>query len=675
MRTFLLPGIRLMNRLSYLKKFILISLIFVIPLLVLGTLQARDFYNASQDTALKIKSLSTLRLVYTFSRQLADYRDIQSLLALDSLRSGKPREQLQHQLEATRQSVARILEKLLAERPESENLRQIDKRWQQLEREGFYASAADIHAIYDAYNQLFLTNWRLLRHIGDETGLARDTDPFNFAMLRTLLVSSPRINAQLGRTRAYGARALINGNLAAGLIDAVDSLYKDLELSHKQFNESLEFIPASDNILAPLAADALKRVADASKRLENDIILGTLLNPPWQQYFDAVSRDLDAVDNLLDEGLGVVAGNLEARLEAQQRQLTILILSLAAVLLLSGYCYMGFNLSVRDNIAKTLEAARRLAQGDLTAQVEVDARDEMGDLTKEFNQMVGRIHALILDVRETALAVAQCSEALSAVARKGNLAALDQNRQTEQAAVAINQMATSAQSISSTVVQASEQAQAVDLQASQGRELVERTLNDIQQLAGNIDDSMQAINRLAVDSTEITGVLDVIRGIAEQTNLLALNAAIEAARAGDQGRGFAVVADEVRGLAQRTHDSTLEITRMIDRLQNGVSETVELMSLSHQRAGETVKASGQVGSSLQQITSAIDAIVGLNTQIASASEQQAATSLDIDRGIIQISASGQQVVDGSNTTANDCVQLAELADKLQQSVATFRLRT
>lgn len=675
MRTLLLPCIRLMNRLSYLKKFILISLIFVIPLLVLGTLQARDFHNASQDTARKLESLSTLRMVYTFSRQLADYRDIQSLLALDSLRSGKQREQLQQRLTATRQSIARTLEKLRAERPDSENLRQIDERWQQLEREGFYTSAADIHAIYDAYNQLFLTNWRLLRQIGDEAGLARDSEPFNFAMLRTLLVSGPQINAQLGRTRAYGARALINGNLAAGLIDAVDSLYKDLELGHKQLNESLEFIPASNNTLAPLAANALKGVAEASQRLENEIILGTLLNPPWKQYYDAVSRDLDAVDKLMDEGLGVVARNLEVRLKAQQRQLTILILSLAAVLLLSGYCYMGFNLSVRDNIAKTLEAARRLAQGDLTAQVEVDARDEMGALTKEFNQMVGRIHALILDVRETAQAVAQCSEALSAVARESNLAALDQNRQTEQAAVAINQMATSAQSISSTVVQASEQAQAVDLQASQGRELVERTLSDIQQLAGNIDNSMQAINRLAVDSKEITGVLDVIRGIAEQTNLLALNAAIEAARAGDQGRGFAVVADEVRGLAQRTHDSTLEITRMIDRLQSGVSETVELMSLSHQRAGETVKASGRVGSSLQQITSAIDAIVGLNTQIASASEQQAATSLDIDRGIIQISASGQQVVDGSNTTANDCVQLAELADKLQQSVATFRLRT
>lgn len=635
MRTLLLPCIRLMNRLSYLKKFILISLIFVIPLLVLGTLQARDFHNASQDTARKLESLSTLRMVYTFSRQLADYRDIQSLLALDSLRSGKQREQLQQRLTATRQSVARTLEKLRAERPDSENLRQIDERWQQLEREGFYASAADIHAIYDAYNQLFLTNWRLLRQIGDEAGLARDSEPFNFAMLRTLLVSGPQINAQLGRTRAYGARALINGNLAAGLIDAVDSLYKDLELGHKQLNESLEFIPASNNTLAPLAANALKGVAEASQRLENEIILGTLLNPPWKQYYDAVSRDLDAVDKLMDEGLGVVDRNLEARLKAQQRQLTILILSLAAVLLLSGYCYMGFNLSVRDNIAKTLEAARRLAQGDLTAQVEVDARDEMGALTKEFNQMVGRIHALILDVRETAQAVAQCSEALSAVAREGNLAALDQNRQTEQAAVAINQMATSAQSISSTVLRASEQAQAVDLQASQGRELVERTLRDIQQLAGNIDNSMQAINRLAVDSKEITGVLDVIRGIAEQTNLLALNAAIEAARAGDQGRGFAVVADEVRGLAQRTHDSTLEITRMIDRLQSGVSETVELMALSHQRAGETVKASGQIGGSLQQITSAIDAIVGLNTQIASASEQQAATSLDIDRGIIQ----------------------------------------
>ncbi|MFC6672039.1 methyl-accepting chemotaxis protein [Marinobacterium aestuariivivens] len=674
MRTLLLPGIRLMNRLSYLNKFILISLIFIIPLLVLGALQAREFYEAQQATARKLQGLEVLRRAQALNRDLADYRDLRSLLAVPGLHPTAIRDEMEQRLEGPRQRIASALEHLEARQPESASLQQLQQDWRQLEQQGFYASEADIHAVYDAYHRLVLANRRLIRQLATESTLAQDPDPFNFALLRILLESAPAITSELGQARAYGIRAVVVGSLSSALIDSLDRLYKAMRSTREQFGETLEFIPASAPGLAPLATRALEGFNEALQRLDADIMLGETLDVPWQPYYDAFSHDLDAFDDLLNSGLERVADNLEVRLQAQQRRLTTLLAGLALVLLLSGYCYLGFNLSVRDNIARTLSAARRLAQGDLTVQIDVNARDEMGDLTAEFNRMVEHIHALILEVRETALAVAQRSDTVSVVARDGNKAALEQNRQTEQAAVAINQLATGAQAISDIVLQASAQAQAVDRQARQGHEQVERTLEDIQQLAGNIDNSMQAIDRLAADSHEIAGVLDVIRGIAEQTNLLALNAAIEAARAGDQGRGFAVVADEVRGLAQRTHAATLEIEQMITRLQRGVIETVDFMAISHQRARQTVEASGRVGSSLQEITAAIGTVVGMNTRIAAASDQQAATSQEIDRSILRISTSSQQVVEGSNHTAQDSVAMAALADKLQQRVATFRLK-
>ncbi|WP_430522954.1 methyl-accepting chemotaxis protein, partial [Pseudomonas aeruginosa] len=145
----------------------------------------------------------------------------------------------------------------------------------------------------------------------------------------------------------------------------------------------------------------------------------------------------------------------------------------------------------------------------------------------------------------------------------------------------MNQMAATAQEVARSAAMAVSSANSVNQETLSGRSLVESQVGSIQRLAGEIDQSVAAINRLASDSASISQVLDVIKGIAEQTNLLALNAAIEAARAGEQGRGFAVVADEVRTLAKRTQQSTAEIEQMILRLQGGVDAAVKAMGSSH----------------------------------------------------------------------------------------------
>ncbi|MGL5604197.1 MAG: methyl-accepting chemotaxis protein, partial [Plesiomonas sp.] len=180
-------------------------------------------------------------------------------------------------------------------------------------------------------------------------------------------------------------------------------------------------------------------------------------------------------------------------------------------------------------------------------------------------------------------------------------------------------------------------------------------------------------HQLEQDSASISMVLDVIRNIADQTNLLALNAAIEAARAGEQGRGFAVVADEVRTLAQRTQDSTAEINKIIEVLQSRAAEAGQAMQLSRQQMQTSVEQARNAGATIEQINDAVIRISDMNTQIASATEQQNSVTDELNRSIVNIHNASDEVAQGANQTAQACGELNQLANNLQQTIARFSL--
>lgn len=192
-------------------------------------------------------------------------------------------------------------------------------------------------------------------------------------------------------------------------------------------------------------------------------------------------------------------------------------------------------------------------------------------------------------------------------------------------------------------------------------------------MSKEINAAAEVIDKLGKDVTDITSVLEVIQGIAEQTNLLALNAAIEAARAGDAGRGFAVVADEVRNLARRTQDSTEEINNMIERLQSGATQAVDVMKASTAVSNVSMEKAQDAMESLNRIADAITSISQMTSQIATASEEQTSVTEELNSSITRIADQGQEAAKAASENDVYSGQIESVGHTLSKNVSRFRV--
>jgi len=327
--------------------------------------------------------------------------------------------------------------------------------------------------------------------------------------------------------------------------------------------------------------------------------------------------------------------------------------------------------SIVTPLNRALQAAQTIADGNLSKTIEADGQDEPGRLLGALSIMQANLRKTIEQIAGSATQLGAAAEELSAVTQDASRGLQQQNNEIEQAATAVNEMTAAVEEVARNAVSTSEASNQSTQAAREGRNRVVETVDAIQTMTHDVHTTSLMIEGLAAQGRDIGKVLDVIRAIAEQTNLLALNAAIEAARAGEAGRGFAVVADEVRALAHRTAQSTQEIEKMVAGIQNGTGEAVASMQQSNQRTQSTLEMARAAGVALEQITQSIHLINERNLVIASASEEQAQVSREVDRNLVNIRDLATQSAAGADQTSAASHELSRLAVNLNALVSRF----
>jgi len=369
-----------------------------------------------------------------------------------------------------------------------------------------------------------------------------------------------------------------------------------------------------------------------------------------------------AVKNQKEEMADVVVS-------AQRRIITF---SLLALLFCSLSAFL-ITRSITSQIRKLLGIANSIAEGDLTSDHNIDGNDEMGRLAQALQKMTCNLGVLISSVTGTSANFAVAAQELHTLAERISIGSGEVAAQAATVATAGEEMSATSGNIAQSCHHAAEGAQQAAEAAQTGSEVVEKTVFLMGQIAEKVKESATTVGSLGERSDQIGAIIGTIEDIADQTNLLALNAAIEAARAGEQGRGFAVVADEVRALAVRTTRATREIGEMIKAIQNETKGAVATMEQSVRQVESGTLEAAHSGEALRRILEQINDVAMQVNQIATAAEEQTATTGEISGNIHKITSIINETASESVETAKTSSRINGFSEELMLGLGKFKL--
>ncbi|MDD2321681.1 MAG: methyl-accepting chemotaxis protein [Geobacteraceae bacterium] len=464
----------------------------------------------------------------------------------------------------------------------------------------------------------------------------------------------------------------------AGMVLRLKKELEDARASYRENLKNLEELekdPRGIKLIdeaksqSSVAAAANNRVVELALANKRDEALSLLLKEAApltkkvQDIFDAQVRfQEDTVKASYAKAVSVYE---------RQRIMIFIAGALAFILGLAGAIFLIRNFVTRLN--RVAGAMGRIADGDISTQIRIYARDEIGDLGHAINRMLSSLNAMVASIKSTADQVASAATQLYATSDQIATGAEEVAAQAGTVATASEEMTCTSSEIAKNCLLAVESSKLAGDSATSGFTVVQETVEEMNRIAERVKDSAQTVESLGARSDQIGEIVGTIEDIADQTNLLALNAAIEAARAGEQGRGFAVVADEVRALAERTTRATKEIGAMIKAIQSETRGAVSSMEEGVQAVEKGTADAARSGRALQEILEQANSVTMQINQIATATEQQTATTNEITNNIQQITDVVHETAKGSQESAAAANQLSQFAVELQQLVDNFKL--
>jgi len=366
-------------------------------------------------------------------------------------------------------------------------------------------------------------------------------------------------------------------------------------------------------------------------------------------------------------------GNTERTIAITNSALILAVICALVMLLLAVALGFAITGSITGPVRNLEQQAERIAAGDLTVMISQGSRDEIGMLAASFAKMTDSLRATLQSVDGTSARVAAASNQLQSTSEQIATGAEEVSCQAQTVATASEELSATSGDIAQNCLAAASGSQQATEAAQTGARVVSQTVDVMNRIAERVNSTARSVEELGTRSDQIGAIVGTIEDIADQTNLLALNAAIEAARAGEQGRGFAVVADEVRALAERTTKATREIGDMIKAIQSETKSAVAAMQEGVMEVQQGTAEATNSGSAIREILEQINSVTSQVSQIATAAEEQSATTGEITNNIHQISDVVRQTAQSSQESAAAAAQLARLAEDLRSLVSQFRL--
>ncbi len=605
--------------------------------------------------------------------------------------------------------------------------------WQDIRNK---AGVYDIKEMYDAHTRLHTQIIDLIRVVGDNS-IILDQSLDTYYLGNNLLLQIPRAAEYLGQIRYTGSSALINNSIGADernrLTSMISSLrnYTDSKTGRMQvgFQTAFKVSPKLDEKLRAPLTSALT-ASDAFVQAVQENIMGPKFTESLKDHFAMATDAISSVFKLYDATDEAFRTELALRIGAANRakylQLGFAFLALLAAGLLVWLIVRGLNRQIgamsqmfssigigdftaratvygadelgqatdslntmldsvmaliqsreerdriQDSIQKLLEEIGGLAEGDLTAEAEVTA-EITGAIADAFNNVTEQLRGVIGKVQDTTLAVSSSANEVQTTTEHLASGSESQALQIVEASAAIDEMALSIHQVSGNAASAAGVADLALKNAKQGSEAVLKTIDGMNGIRQQVQQTAKRIKRLGESSQEIGEIVQLINDIAERTTILALNASIQAAMAGDAGKGFAVVAGEVERLAEHSTEATKKISTLIKSIQTDTNEAVAAME---ETTREVVAESGlanEAGQKLSEIERVSSQLAEIIQSISLASKQQSRGSEGVAKSMSEISQVTQQTAAGAKQAAISIRRLAELADDLRGSLRRFRL--
>jgi len=670
-RSLMWPGIKFMGQLNYAAKFGLISFLFMVPLVVLSGQVFLAAFESLKKTEQELNGVDDVRRLLDFAHFLEDTRDLAAVTGF----------QLDDDLKLTANAMLESIPKRTAELISS-----VDDVDLQTSLEEWRAKFLPRFSVIGEYRQpTFLDQFNYFQIVIDEiyliakqysqsAGISLDSDIGIQRLTGILLADLPQVERAAGLGHASGVFSFVEQYLQSATYDLMNAVYDKLLAAGPDVDLIIVSAEATKNQDLITAAQAAKAaLTDIRVVLDEEIIGAASVEMKWQDFHKHYKDKIVALSSIEDLVFPMIKNTLNKRYLAQEKRITILVFVLLTALSIIVYLYLAFFMSIRFTIKRFAKTAGDIAHGDLTHEIRFHGRDEMGQLRDSFNGMVQNIRVTLTAVRDSSASVSSNVNQVEEIANRNRLAVANQLEQTNQVSVIISEVAKGAAAVTSLAAEAESAALEGQKKSDQAGQVVTRVMDEVRRLSDEMANSMEAVNRLAENSSSISSILETIKGIAEQTNLLALNAAIEAARAGEQGRGFAVVADEVRTLASRTQGSAREIEGLISDVQQNIVSAVDTMQVNRNMVDTTVKNSAQVSMTLAEIQLSMGDIQGKTSAIVVTANQQKRASDDLQHNLGAIRDSGEQTSINAEGTVEAVRKTQAITDALTQRVTQFKV--